>query len=71
MLPFLKKTKLPKLPKDMEDKSIGFSPDEMLHEKATRELQEAIHNKDPKAFRSSLEAIILNLFKHGDPEHAA
>ncbi len=67
-LPFLKKRKAPRHQPPTEEKVVGLSPDEELEDHCISELMDACENKDPKAFRSALEALVMNAFEHGDQD---
>lgn len=69
-LPFLKKRRAPRHQEPTPDKMVGLSPDEQLEDQAIEELMEACTNKDPKQFRSSLEALVMNAFDHEDHDAA-
>lgn len=62
-LPFLKEKKWPRVAKPMEEKNVGFSPDEEIEDACIDEIWEACTNKDPKALRDALEALLLTLFE--------
>ena len=67
-LPFLKKRRGARNQEPQPDKVIGLSPDEQLEDQCIDELMEACANKDPKQFRSSLEALVMNAFEHEDDD---
>lgn len=64
-LPFLKKRRLPRTQEPTQDKEVGLSPDEELHDQALVELMDAAEARDPKLFRQAMEALVMNAFQHG------
>lgn len=50
---------------------IGLSGDEQLEHQVTSEMMNAIHARDPKAFRASLEAHVMNQFDWSGDDDAA
>ena len=70
-LPFLKKRKTPRTQEPMDDKMVGLSGDEQLEHQVTSEMMNAIHARDPKAFRASLEAHVMNQFDWSGDDDAA
>lgn len=65
-LPFLKRRRVPRVQEPMAEKSVGLSSDEQLEDHCIEELMAAVSDRDPKQFRASLEALIMNAFEHGD-----
>lgn len=70
-LPFLKKTKWPRIAKPMEEKSYGGDASDKIEEHCAGELMEAVASKDVSGFRSALEALVVNMFEtEGSPDGA-
>lgn len=57
--------------KQPDTKLVNASQDEMLDDRLMSELFDACENKDVKAFRSALEAYVMNCFEHGSEDAAA
>jgi hypothetical protein len=72
MIPFIKKTKLPKIASNLpQEKLVSSNPSDHLEHHAVMELMEAVKNKDVKAFRDALEAILMNAFESEDQDATA
>lgn len=65
-LPYLKNRRMPRIA-DQSDETMTDS-DDPLEQHCVKELIEAVGNKDVKAFRAALEALILNCFDDGDED---
>lgn len=63
MLPFLKESKWPRVAKPMDQKTVNGSLEDKIEEHCMDELMEACGAKDVRRFRSSLEALVLNMFE--------
>lgn len=64
MLPFLKNRKIPRIQSNpMDEKLVQGSPSDHLEEHCAGELMEAVEKKDVKAFRSAVEALVMNCFE--------
>lgn len=67
-LPFLKNRKFPRVAsKPTEEKLVSGSESDHLEDYCAKELMDAVADKDVKAFRSALEALILNCFSDEEP----
>jgi hypothetical protein len=67
MLPFLKQSKLPRIQsKPLEEKLVQGSASDHLEDHCIGELMDACPSKNVKAFRSALEALVLNCFDEGE-----
>lgn len=70
-LPFLKESKYPRFAKDaLKDKLINGSEDDHLEFHCVQELMDSVEHKDVKSFRAALEALVLNMFDHGDKDES-
>jgi hypothetical protein len=58
------------LAKPMDEKLVQGSPSDLLEDHCVGELMSAITNKDVKAFRSAIEALVMNCFESEVSEHA-
>lgn len=66
-LPFLKHRKLPRIAVDpMQEKLVQGSSSDHLEDYVSGELMDAVANKDVKAFRSAIEALLMGMFEWGD-----
>lgn len=71
-LPFLKNRRLPRVaPAQPEEKMVNESSEDQLERHCIQELWDAIERKDVGAFRSAMEALILNLFEEDEEQDAA
>ncbi len=62
-LPFLKERRFPRVAKPMDEKTINASFEDNLVEHIIGELFDAAMLKDVSRFRSSVEALVLNMFE--------
>ncbi len=66
-LPFLKNRKLPRIAVDpMQEKLVQGSAQDHLEDYVSGELMDAVSNKDVRAFRSAIEALLMGMFDWGD-----
>lgn len=78
-LPFLKHKRFPRVAVDgPEPKTIEhgkqLDADSIVEEYCVKELMHAVENKDIRAFRAAIEALVLDCFEDAEekePEHAA
>jgi hypothetical protein len=62
-LPFLKNRKMPRIAVDpMQEKLVQGSAQDHLEDHVSGELMDAVANKDVKAFRSAIEALLMGMF---------
>lgn len=66
MHPLLRKRKFPRAQDPQAEKLVNGSYDELMEDHCIDELMEACTNKDPKQFRSALDALVMNGFDYGD-----
>lgn len=65
-LPFLKKKKGPRIAQEPSKKLVGHQMDSKLEDQCIDELWASAKKKDSKAFRKSLEALVLNIAQGED-----
>ena len=61
-LPFLKKRRASHAPEPQAERLVNGSSDDLLEDQSIDELMDAHNNKDPRAFRSAVEALVHNSF---------
>ena len=69
MIPILKR-KQRMSPQKHDTKLVNASQDEILDDKYMSELFDAAESRNVKAFRSALEAYVMNCFEHGDTDES-
>lgn len=70
-LPFIKKSKWPRIAPPMEEKSYGLSSDEKLEDYIIDELMDAVKNRNVADFRRALEAFVLSMFDQSEDDQDA
>ena len=66
-LPFLKNRKLPRIATEpMQEKLVQGSASDHMEDYLSGEVMDAVANKDIKAFRSAIEALLMGMFDWGD-----
>lgn len=69
MLPFVKNRKIPRIATEpTPEKLVQGSDSDHLEDYCAGELMDAVKNKDVKAFRSAIEALVLNCFEDGESD---
>jgi len=70
-LPFLKNRKLPRIATEpREEKLVNASSSDHIDDHMAGELMDAVATKNVAAFRSAIEALVMNMFDHGDDDVA-
>ena len=70
-LPFLKNSKLPRVGKPQDEKTINASLEEKLQDHLFDELTAAKDQKDVTRFREAIEALVLSCFEEETDADAA